>query len=61
MLLVETLDNTDTYTPTISRLAALVTIDILSTAIALRRDADHGRPFKQMKQHLTRFRAHGMT
>lgn len=61
VLLVETLDNTDTYTPTISRLAALVTIDILSTAIALRRDAGHGQRFKQMKQHLTRFRAHGMT
>ena len=61
VLLVETLDNTDSYTPTISRLAALVTIDILSTAVALRRDADHARRFKQMKQHLTRFRARGIT
>lgn len=57
VLLVETLDNTDVYTPTISRLAALVMIDILSTAVALRRDSDHATRFKQMKQHLSRFRA----
>ncbi|WP_294930380.1 SIS domain-containing protein [uncultured Paracoccus sp.] len=59
VLLVETLDNTDAYTPTISRLAALVTIDILSTAIALRRDGDHAARFKQMKRHLAGFRAGG--
>ncbi|MCL4069389.1 SIS domain-containing protein [Pseudomonas sp. GX19020] len=59
VLVVETLDNTDAYTPTISRLAALVTIDILSTAVALRRDAEQASRFKEMKQHLTRFRARG--
>jgi DNA-binding MurR/RpiR family transcriptional regulator len=34
-LIAETLDNTNVFTPTISRIAALVTIDILSTAVAV--------------------------
>ncbi|MBP7002749.1 SIS domain-containing protein [Amaricoccus sp.] len=56
-LVVETLDNTNAYTPTISRLAALVTMDILSTAVALRRDSEHANRFKDMKQHLAYFRS----
>lgn len=39
-IIVETLDNTDVYTPTISRIAALVVVDVLATAVALRRDPD---------------------
>lgn len=35
-LIVETLENTNMYTPTISRIAALVIIDILSTSVAMR-------------------------
>ncbi len=55
-LLVETLDNTNIYTPTISRIAALVVIDVLSTAVALRRDEAHVRRFQRMKRRLTEYR-----
>ncbi|WP_370325533.1 SIS domain-containing protein [Euzebya sp.] len=37
-IVVEALDNTDVYTPTISRLAQLVVVDVLATAVFLRRD-----------------------
>ena len=56
-LLVETLDNTNVYTPTTSRIAALVLIDILSTAVALRRNADHLARLSRMKQRLNAFRS----
>src|SRR5262249_45048430 len=56
-LLVETLDNTNVYTPTTSRIAALVMIDILSTAVALRRDDAHGRRLQEMKRQLNQARA----
>ena len=56
-LVVETLDNTDIFTPTISRIAALVVIDILSTAVALRRNDGHRERFEQMKRHLAELRA----
>lgn len=55
-ILVETLDNTDIYTPTISRIAFLVVIDVLSTAIALRQNVEHGQKFEQMKQRLASMR-----
>jgi RpiR family transcriptional regulator, carbohydrate utilization regulator len=55
-LVVETLDNTDIYTPTISRIAALVVVDILSTAVALRRDGEHSRRFRAMKERLSELR-----
>ncbi|WP_413989248.1 SIS domain-containing protein [Labrys okinawensis] len=55
-LLVETLDNTNIYTPTISRIAALVVIDVLSTAVALRRDEAHVRRFQRMKRRLAEYR-----
>lgn len=55
-LLVETLDNTNIYTPTISRIAALVVIDVLSTAVALRRDEAHVRRFQAMKRKLADYR-----
>lgn len=55
-LIVETLDNTNIYTPTISRIAALVVIDVLSTAVALRRDEAHVRRFQLMKRRLTDYR-----
>jgi len=37
-IIVESLDNTDLFTPTISRLAQLVVIDVLATSVMLRRD-----------------------
>ena len=44
-LVVETLENTSILTPMMSRIGALVVIDILSTAVALRRDAAHHARF----------------
>ena len=55
-LVVETLDNTNIYTPTISRIAALAVIDVLSTAVALRRDTDHIHRFQLMKKRLNELR-----
>jgi RpiR family carbohydrate utilization transcriptional regulator len=51
-LLVETLDNTNVYTPTISRIAALTVVDILSTAVALQRDPEHQKKIAAMKKLL---------
>ncbi len=56
VLIVETLDNTDVYTPTTSRIAALVVIDILSTSVALRRDAQHKDKVATMKRRLSDLR-----
>lgn len=56
-LVVETLDNTNVYTPTTSRIAALVLIDILSTAVALRREREHMGRLDRMKQRLNAFRS----
>lgn len=52
-IIVETLENTNIYTPTISRIAALVVIDILSAAVGLSREAEHGRKFAEMKRLLS--------
>jgi RpiR family carbohydrate utilization transcriptional regulator len=56
-LLVETLDNTNVYTPTTSRIAALVMIDILSTAVALGRDDAHSLRLQEMKRQLNMARS----
>ena len=56
VLIVETLDNTNVYTPTISRIAALVVMDILSTAVALRRNEGEKERFQDMKRRLNAFR-----
>jgi RpiR family carbohydrate utilization transcriptional regulator len=55
-LIVETLDNTNIYTPTTSRIAALVVMDVLSTAVALRQGAAHQERFRLMKQRLNKLR-----
>jgi len=56
-VIVETLDNTSIYTPTISRIAALVVIDILSTVVAMRRGEEHVRRLGKMKRRLDAFRS----
>ena len=56
-LIVETLDNTNVYTPTTSRIAALVVIDVLSTAVALRRDTQYMQELQAMKGRLNEFRS----
>lgn len=55
-LMVETLENTDLYTPTVSRLSHLVIIDILSTAVSLRRDTAHHDRITKMKSRLAHMR-----
>lgn len=52
VLMVETLENTNIYTPTISRIAALTVIDILSTSVALSRGDEHVEIFTRMKRNL---------
>ncbi len=56
VLVVETHENTNVYTPTTSRLGALVIIDILSTGLALRLDQGHAQRFEKMKRELARMR-----
>lgn len=56
-LVVETLENTDLYTPTVSRLSHLVVIDILSTAVSLQKGAGHHDRIAQMKDGLARIRS----
>jgi DNA-binding MurR/RpiR family transcriptional regulator len=55
-LVVETLENTDVYTPTISRLAQLAVVDILATAVTLRQDAAYIEGLRRMKTGLTAMR-----
>jgi len=55
-LVVETLENTDVYTPTVSRLSHLVVVHILSTAVSLRRETAHHEKLADMKEELARIR-----
>ena len=57
---VETLENTDLYTPTISRIAAMVVIDILSTLASLQLPEDHQDRIREMKSMLSDVRSTGM-
>ena len=59
-VIAETLENTNVYTPTISRLAALIVIDILSISVALRRGADHLSSVHDMKKRLAEKRITGV-
>ncbi len=56
VLVVETHENTNAYTPATSRLAALVVIDILATGMALRLAPDRLREVADMKRSLARMR-----
>lgn len=55
-IIASTFEDTDFLTPTVSRLAGLVVIDILATAVALRRGHDHLQRISEMKQTLSDFR-----
>lgn len=55
-LVVETLENTDFYTPTISRIAGLIVVDILATGVALRHDASYIDRVRRMKAQLSAMR-----
>ncbi|WP_433616232.1 SIS domain-containing protein [Dactylosporangium sp. CA-139114] len=56
-LVVESLDNTDVYTPTISRLAQLVVVDTLATMVLLRREESALEDIRTMKSRLSRMRS----
>jgi RpiR family carbohydrate utilization transcriptional regulator len=53
---IETLDNTDVFTPTTSRIAALVVADVLSTLVARRLGPGHNQRLVRMKRYLSQFR-----
>jgi RpiR family carbohydrate utilization transcriptional regulator len=55
-ILVETLENTDLYTPTISRIAGLVVIDLLAIGVALRHDRGYIKKIQAMKRGLSAIR-----
>jgi RpiR family carbohydrate utilization transcriptional regulator len=55
-LVVQTIEDTDLFTPTVSRLAALVVIDILATAVSLRRGPSHVDTLSRMKSLLADYR-----
>lgn len=55
-IIVRTFEDTDVFTPTVSRLACLVIVDILATAVAMHRGTDHIDRIRVMKRALSRFR-----
>ena len=55
-LIVRTSENTDIYTPTTSRLAALVVVDLLATGVALRRPPEQLESVREMKRRLAAMR-----
>jgi RpiR family carbohydrate utilization transcriptional regulator len=57
-LIARTFEDTDVYTPSTSRLAGLVVIDILATGVALRRSPEHTAAIRRMKSELASMR-HG--
>ena len=57
LLVVETLENTDIYTPITSRLAALVLVDILAVGVAMRRGSHHQKRIAGMKRRLSAMRS----
>lgn len=59
-IIAETLENTNVYTPTISRIAALVIIDILSTGVSILRGDSHQLEISAMKRRLAEARSTGV-
>ncbi|RCW87233.1 MurR/RpiR family transcriptional regulator [Paracoccus lutimaris] len=57
---VETLENTDLFTPTTSRIAALVAVDIISTLVARRLDRVESQRLVRMKRYLSQMRKNEM-
>ncbi|MGV9194144.1 SIS domain-containing protein [Microbacterium sp. MC2] len=58
-LIARTFEDTDIYTPSTSRLAGLVVIDVLATGVALRRSPAHTEAIRRMKSELAAMRAGG--
>jgi RpiR family carbohydrate utilization transcriptional regulator len=55
-IVLRTFEDTDIYTPTVSRLAGLVLVDVLATAVAVRRGPAHLERLREMKEALSVFR-----
>jgi RpiR family transcriptional regulator, carbohydrate utilization regulator len=55
-IVVKTFEDTDMVTPTVSRIAGLVVIDVLATAVSLRRGSAHAKRLSTMKNDLATFR-----
>jgi RpiR family carbohydrate utilization transcriptional regulator len=56
-IVAETLENTEVFTPTVSRLSAMIVIDILSTAVSLGRSGIEQSRIADMKRLLAEVRA----
>ncbi|WP_297747392.1 SIS domain-containing protein [uncultured Tessaracoccus sp.] len=56
VLISKTYEDTQLFTPMVSRLAGLVMIDVLATAVAAKRGSDHLDRLRAMKRHLADFR-----
>ena len=56
LLAIETEDDTDMYTPTTSRLAHLVLIDVLATGVAIKRGPRFAEHLQKIKTSLTQTR-----
>lgn len=56
-IIVKTFEDTDIHTPTVSRLAGLVVVDILATAVAMKRGPAHLDRLRVMKEGLAGFRS----
>ncbi|WP_432840047.1 SIS domain-containing protein [Dactylosporangium sp. CA-092794] len=55
-IVLRTFEDTDIYTPTVSRLAGLVLFDVMATAVAVRRGPEHLARLGEMKEALSKFR-----
>lgn len=55
-IIVRTFENTDVYTPAVSRIAGLAIVDIIAAALAVRRGDQHDEGFRAMKASLLEFR-----
>lgn len=53
---VNTFEDTDLYTPTVSRLAGLVVIDVIATGVSIRRGAAGAKRIQSMKTELSQMR-----
>jgi RpiR family carbohydrate utilization transcriptional regulator len=55
-IVVSTLDNTDMYTPSASRLAALVVVDVLAVGVAVNQSPERIAELERMKSRLSAMR-----
>ncbi|MCW2583806.1 MAG: putative DNA-binding transcriptional regulator HexR, partial [Klenkia sp.] len=53
---VKTFEDTDRDTPAVSRIASLVIVDVLATAVSMRRGEAHASRLASMKEQLATFR-----